>query len=109
LTFEGVFNGESLEDGILIDYNDVLGYSGGDYALVFRMSGNTITCGRPPLIKHKYKLPLIPNNIATIANESIESKIHELIEKYYALYRLGNKKAKQALKLSGFNLKAEGK
>lgn len=91
-------------DGMILEHKNVLRYSGDDYALVFRLEGDTITCGRPPLIKHEYELPLIPHDSSAIIMTSTEPEYHELIEKYYTLYRLSNKKAKQALKDSEFNL-----
>lgn len=89
-----------------VHLNNVLSYSGNDYDLMFRLQGETIKCGRPPLIKHDYDLQLIDNLSPYSSVNQRVSDCHEKIEKYYDLYRLGNKKAKQALKASGFNLDA---
>ena len=79
-----------------INLDKIINYAGPDYKLMFRMVGDSITCGNPPLIRHKYRLRSlrIPcNNVDT-----------EYIEKYYDLFRTGNWNARHAIERGGFNL-----
>lgn len=89
---------------------DVVGHSGNDYAMVFRMEGDTITNGNPPIIKHNLVLkPISIINPFIIGLDHLDyfmQNDHVVIEKYYALYHSGNKKAEEALRRSRFNLKA---
>ena len=87
--------------------NDVLEYSGDDYVLVFRLEDDEIISGRPQPINHEYELkPIVPVDLLYADSRSV-LEYHTMINKYYDLYHLRNKKAKQALQLSGFNLKAK--
>ena len=75
---------------------DVLEYSGDDYVLVFRLEDDKIISGRPQPIKHEYELkPIVQTGLCVDSKSALES--HEMIEKYYELFHLGNKKAEQAL------------
>jgi hypothetical protein len=92
--------------------HDVVGHSGDDYAMVFRMEGDKIINGNPPIIEHDLDLEPISIKdpfmfVQSLNEESFMQNDHVVIEKYYALYRLGNKKAEEALRRGGFNLKAK--
>ena len=79
-----------------INLDEIINYAGPDYKLMFRMVGDSITCGNPPLIRHKYRLRTlrIPcNNMSP-----------EYIEKYYDLFHTGNWNARHAIERGGFNL-----
>jgi len=83
-----------------INIDKILNYSGSDYASMFRMVGNDITCFNPPLIRHKYRLmPLyIPGDDFCLRAKP------EFFDKYYDLYHTGNWNAKHAIERGGFNL-----
>ena len=90
---------DELGDYYFIDRDSnlchVIDYTGADYARVFQMDGDVITCCHPPLIRHKYRLaPLtMPGDRSS-----------EFYEKYYDLYHTGNWNAKHAIERGGFNL-----
>jgi uncharacterized protein (DUF1810 family) len=76
-----------------INIDNVVNYSGSEYAPVFRIDGDTITCCKPPIIRHKYRLKSL----------SARCDDYSLKEKYHDLYRTGNWNAKHAIERGGFN------
>lgn len=72
----------------------IVNYSGSEYIPVFQLIGNSITCCRPPVIRHKYQL----ETLKSPCND------YELKQKYYDLLHTGNWNAKHAIERGGFNL-----
>lgn len=79
-----------MDKGLNID--NIFNYSGLEYVPVFRLIGDDITCCRPPVIRHKYRLKTL--------NKPCDD--YALKEKYYDLYHSGNWNAKRALERGGF-------
>lgn len=96
--------------------SSIVNYSGTEYTPVFKMDGENISCLRPPLIRHHYRLPAFKDLEINTGYDALrllfesEGRIKKTkftieYEKYMDLYNSGNWNAKHAIERGKFNLK----
>ena len=98
-----------------LNISSIANYSGNEYTPVFKIEGDNISCFRPPLIRHHYRLPVFKDPEINTGYDALrlllesqgsikKAKSTIEYEKYMDLYHSGNWNARHALERGGFQL-----